>query len=138
LDWVALSSSASSRIIRSLFGAEIRKNFKTKDELQKQIKKHQLKKFLIVLFFLDRAKENRLINHNPFLFIRNALYRAYRETNEIFKRLASLFLANFGKSWSIWSNLVIFWLINKPTSMSSTMSSPTLLSTYGMVFDWID
>ncbi|KAK7871478.1 hypothetical protein R5R35_010855 [Gryllus longicercus] len=39
------------------------------------MKKHILEKFLLLVFFLDYAKENKLIFHNPGLFCKNAQYK---------------------------------------------------------------
>ena len=36
------------------------------------MKKFTLKKFLLLVYFLDTAKEKRLINHDPCLFCRDA------------------------------------------------------------------
>lgn len=33
---------------------------------------HTLKKFLMLVYFLDQAKQNRLIEHNPCLFCKDA------------------------------------------------------------------
>lgn len=64
-----------------------------KNELLLQMRRHTVKHFLFVLFFLDRAKENRLIKQNPCLFVRRA---PYKDSNDILKKLASLVLSNYG------------------------------------------
>jgi len=64
-----------------------------KQEYLDKLKKFTVKNFLFVLFFLDRAKNNRLIKQNPCLFVKKA---PYKESAEILKRFASLTLANYG------------------------------------------
>lgn len=67
--------------------------YNQQEELQDKLRKHTAKHFLFVLFFLDHAKENKLIKQNPCLFIKTA---PYKESNEILKKFASLVLANYG------------------------------------------
>lgn len=57
------------------------------------LRKHTAKNFLFILFFLDRAKNHRLIKQNPCLFVKQA---PYKESLEILKKFASLVLANYG------------------------------------------
>jgi hypothetical protein len=39
------------------------------------MKKFILRKILMLIYFLDRAKEQQLIRHNPCLFRTNSLYK---------------------------------------------------------------
>lgn len=64
-----------------------------KNELLLQLRRHTVKHLLFVVYFLDRAKENRLIKQNPCLFVRRA---PYKDSNDILKKLASLVLSNYG------------------------------------------
>ncbi|CAH2037736.1 unnamed protein product, partial [Iphiclides podalirius] len=43
------------------------------------IKKFTLKKFFMLVFFLDQAKQRKLISHDPCLFCRNAICKESRE-----------------------------------------------------------
>ncbi|XP_068632187.1 protein abnormal spindle [Battus philenor] len=43
------------------------------------IKKFTLKKFFLLVFFLDKAKQKKLISHDPCLFCRNAVCKESRE-----------------------------------------------------------
>lgn len=63
-----------------------------KDYLEK-LRRFTAKNFLFIIFFLDRAKENRLIKKNPCLFMKTA---PYKESAEILKKFASIILANYG------------------------------------------
>lgn len=67
--------------------------YNQQQELLDKLKKHTAKHFLFLIFFLDHAKEHRLIKQNPCLFIKSA---PYKETAEILKKFASLVLANYG------------------------------------------
>jgi abnormal spindle-like microcephaly-associated protein len=64
-----------------------------RNEMLLQLRRHTVKHLLFILYFLDRAKENRLIKQNPCLFVRRA---PYKESNDILKKLASLVLSNYG------------------------------------------
>lgn len=64
-----------------------------RNELLLQMRRHTVKHLLFVLYFLDRAKEHRLIKQNPCLFMRRA---PYKDSNDILKKLASLVLSNYG------------------------------------------
>nr|XP_045613042.1 abnormal spindle-like microcephaly-associated protein homolog isoform X2 [Procambarus clarkii] len=57
------------------------------------IKKFQLKKFLLLVFFLDRAKTLRLINHDPCLFNKNA---DHKTSKDILIAFAREFLSGIG------------------------------------------
>lgn len=58
-----------------------------------EIKKFFLKKFLILVYFLDRAKNNKLIAHDPCLFFKNA---RVKESKEILIQLAKETLSAIG------------------------------------------
>ncbi|XP_061713257.1 abnormal spindle-like microcephaly-associated protein homolog [Cydia pomonella] len=57
------------------------------------IKKFTLKKFLMLVYFLDQAKERKLIPHDPCLFRRNAIYK---ESREILLRFTRDMIAGIG------------------------------------------
>ncbi|XP_023943237.2 protein abnormal spindle [Bicyclus anynana] len=57
------------------------------------IKKFTLKKFFILVFFLDQAKQKKLIPHDPCLFRRNALYK---ESKEIIINFTKELIAGIG------------------------------------------
>ncbi|GFY64101.1 abnormal spindle-like microcephaly-associated protein homolog [Trichonephila inaurata madagascariensis] len=50
------------------------------------IKRHTLKKFLLLVFFLDVAKRSHLIKHNPCLFCKSAKYKNSRSLLLTFSR----------------------------------------------------
>lgn len=62
-------------------------------EMLLTLRRHTVKHLLFVVYFLDRAKEHRLIKQNPCLFMRRA---PYKDSNDILKKLASLVLSNYG------------------------------------------
>ncbi|XP_034231322.1 protein abnormal spindle [Thrips palmi] len=53
---------------------------------QEEMKKFTLKKFLFLVFFLDRAKTAKLIGHDPCLFARSSTYKESREIVSAFAR----------------------------------------------------
>jgi abnormal spindle-like microcephaly-associated protein len=53
---------------------------------QEALNKFILKKFLELVFFLDYAKEHRLIKHNPCLFCRDSQHKASRDIITAFSR----------------------------------------------------
>ncbi|XP_026725115.1 protein abnormal spindle [Trichoplusia ni] len=57
------------------------------------IKKFTLKKFFILVFFLDQAKQRKLISHDPCLFCRNAVCK---ESREIIIRFTRELIAGIG------------------------------------------
>lgn len=58
-----------------------------------QLKKFSLKKLFMLLIFLDNAKQNKIITHNPCLFVKTS---PYKETKEILCKFSSLILGNMG------------------------------------------
>lgn len=57
------------------------------------IKKFTLKKFFMLVFFLDQAKQRKLISHDPCLFCRNAVCK---ESREIIIRYTRELIAGIG------------------------------------------
>ncbi|XP_041977944.1 protein abnormal spindle [Aricia agestis] len=57
------------------------------------IKKFTLKKFFMLVFFLDQAKQKKLISHDPCLFCRNAICK---ESREIIIRFTRELIAGIG------------------------------------------
>ena len=82
-----------SNMFKSQYLAEKYSKFSQQKEYLEKLRKFTIKNFLFIFFFLDRAKECRLIKQNPCLFVRQA---PYKESNEILKKFASLVLANYG------------------------------------------
>lgn len=82
-----------SHLFKSPYLAEKYSKFSQKNEFLEKLRKHTVKNFLFIIFFLDRAKECRLIKQNPCLFVKKA---PFKESTEILKRFASLVLANYG------------------------------------------
>ncbi|CAG4980178.1 unnamed protein product [Colias eurytheme] len=57
------------------------------------IKKFSLKKFFMLVFFLDQAKQKKLISHDPCLFCRNAICK---ESRQIIIRFTRELIAGIG------------------------------------------
>ncbi|XP_077968525.1 uncharacterized protein LOC120344825 isoform X2 [Styela clava] len=53
---------------------------------KEKISKHTLKKFLILIYFLDQAKQKRLIDHDPCLFRKESKFRNCRDILHSFSR----------------------------------------------------
>lgn len=62
-------------------------------EYSEYIKKFTLQKFLFLLLFLNKAKEVKIIKHNPCLFIKSS---PYKELRDILLKFSSELLANVG------------------------------------------
>lgn len=62
-------------------------------EYAEHIKKYTLKKCLLLLLFLDTAKNRKIINHNPCLFVKSS---AHKETKSILLQFSSILLGNVG------------------------------------------
>lgn len=92
-DIIGMSRFILSNMFKSPYLQHKYSKYNQQQELLDKLKKHTAKHFLFLIFFLDRAKENRLIKQNPCLFIKAA---PYKETAEILKKFASLALANYG------------------------------------------
>lgn len=92
-DIFGLSRFIINNMFKSPYLQQKYSKYHQQDELQDKLKKHTAKHFLFILFFLDHAKESKLIKQNPCLFMKTA---PYKESNEILKKFASLVLANYG------------------------------------------
>lgn len=92
-DIFGMSRFIISSMFKSQYLAEKYSKFSQQKEYLEKLRKFTVKNFLFILFFLDRAKESRLIKQNPCLFVKRA---PYKESNEILKKFASLVLANYG------------------------------------------
>lgn len=82
-----------TNLFKSPYLAEKYSKLSQRNEYHDKLRKHTVKNFLFIIFFLDRAKENRLIKQNPCLFVKKA---PYKESAEILKKFASLVIANYG------------------------------------------
>lgn len=82
-----------NNLFKSQYLAEKYSKFSQQREYLDKLRKFTAKNFLFIVFFLDRAKEHRLIKQNPCLFVKKA---PYKESAEILKKFASLVLANYG------------------------------------------
>lgn len=60
---------------------------------KEQVKKHTLKKFFCLLYFLDNAKNKRIIKQNPCLFVKSS---PYKETREVLLKFSSMLLCSVG------------------------------------------
>ncbi|XP_059610908.1 protein abnormal spindle [Phlebotomus argentipes] len=58
-----------------------------------KIKKFALKQLYLLIFLLDRAKQERIIRHNPCLFVKGA---RWKESMEIMTQVSSLLVTNVG------------------------------------------
>jgi abnormal spindle-like microcephaly-associated protein len=82
-----------TNMFKSQYLAEKYSKFSQQKEYLDKLRKFTVKNFLFLIFFLDRAKEARLIKQNPCLFMKRA---PYKDSNDILKKFASLVLANYG------------------------------------------
>lgn len=93
-DMVALSSFILNRLFRDKYLEEKHPKVYAQGEVYAEhIKKHTLRKFLSLLYFLDVAKNKKIIKHNPCLFLKSS---EYKETKEILLRFSSSLLGNIG------------------------------------------
>lgn len=92
-DIFGMSRFIICHLFKSPYLAEKYSKFSQRNEYLDKLRKHTAKNFLFIIFFLDRAKELRLIKQNPCLFVKRA---PYKESAEILKKFASLVLANYG------------------------------------------
>lgn len=92
-DIYGMSRFIITNLFKSQYLAEKYSKYSQQKEYLEKLRKHTVKNFLFVIFFLDRSKENRLIKQNPCLFVKRA---PYKESAEILKKFASLVLANYG------------------------------------------
>ncbi|KAJ6637354.1 Protein abnormal spindle [Pseudolycoriella hygida] len=87
--------SLSSFIVNRLFKNKHleQKYCKVFAQRSDQLKKFSLKKLFMLLVFLDNAKQQKIIKHNPCLFVKTS---PYKETKEILCKFSSLILGNMG------------------------------------------
>lgn len=91
----------TSFIIQRMFKNPLLKNKNSKSSAPNMllpaymdaIKKFTLKKFFLLVFFLDQAKQRKLIAHDPCLFCRNAICK---ESREIIIRFTRELIAGIG------------------------------------------
>lgn len=92
-DIFGMSRFIVTHMFKSQYLAEKYSKFSQQKEYLEKLRKFTVKNFLFIIFFLDRAKESRLIKQNPCLFAKKA---PYKDSKEILKTFASLVLANYG------------------------------------------
>ncbi|XP_013115134.2 protein abnormal spindle [Stomoxys calcitrans] len=93
-DIVGLSTFILNRFFRDKFlEQKYSKAYTLSEEYADHIKKFTLQKFFFLMLFLDKAKEKRIITHNPCLFIKKS---PHKETREILLRFSCELLANVG------------------------------------------
>lgn len=86
--------SLSRFIVNRLFkNKHLQKNSKALPQKEEQLKKFSLKKLFMLLIFLDNAKQNKIVKHNPCLFLKTS---PFKETKEILCKFSSLILGNMG------------------------------------------
>lgn len=94
LDIVSLSSFVLNRLFRDKYKeSKHNKYYAQSEEYAEYIKKFTLKKFLCLIYFLDVAKNKKIIKHNPCLFCKTS---EYKETKDILLRFSSHLLGNVG------------------------------------------
>ncbi|XP_065076983.1 protein abnormal spindle [Ochlerotatus camptorhynchus] len=93
-DVIGLSTFIINRLFRDRY-MEMKnsKAYSLSPTYADHMKKFTFRMFLFLLFFLDTAKNQRLIKHNPCLFVKNA---PYKETREILIRFSSHLIAGIG------------------------------------------
>uniref|UniRef100_A0A1A9V0G2 Calponin-homology (CH) domain-containing protein n=1 Tax=Glossina austeni TaxID=7395 RepID=A0A1A9V0G2_GLOAU len=93
-DIIGLSTFILNRLFRDKFlEQKYSKAYTLCEEYAEHIKKFTLQKFFLLLLFLDKAKEKRIIAHNPCLFVKKS---PYKETRDILLKFSSELLANVG------------------------------------------
>ncbi|XP_073828241.1 microtubule assembly factor abnormal spindle [Musca autumnalis] len=93
-DIIGLSTFILNRFFRDKFlEQKYSKAYTLSEEYAEHIKKFTLQKFFFLMLFLDKAKEKRIITHNPCLFIKKS---PHKETREILLRFSCELLANVG------------------------------------------
>ncbi|XP_053698807.1 protein abnormal spindle [Sabethes cyaneus] len=93
-DVLGLSTFIINRLFRDRY-LEIKHSraYSLSPAYAEHMKKFTLRMVLFLIFFLDTAKNQRLIKHNPCLFIKTA---PYKETREILIRFSSYLIAGIG------------------------------------------
>ncbi|XP_055381188.1 protein abnormal spindle [Condylostylus longicornis] len=93
-DIVGLSTFILNRLFRDKFiERKYSKAYTLSEEYRAHMKSFTLQKILFLLLFLDKAKNYRIIKHNPCLFMKKS---QYKETKEILLRISSELLASVG------------------------------------------
>ncbi|XP_055616188.1 protein abnormal spindle [Toxorhynchites rutilus septentrionalis] len=93
-DVIGLSTFIVNRLFRDRYlESKNSRAYSLSPAYGEHMKKYTFRMFLFLLFFLDTAKNRRLIKHNPCLFVRNA---PYKETREILVRFSSHLIAGIG------------------------------------------
>lgn len=93
-DMYSLSTFIVNRLFRDvLIEANHPRIYTRSVEYTDYIKKHSLKKLIMLLYFLDMAKEKKIMKHNPCLFLKSS---EYKETKALLLRFSSILFANVG------------------------------------------
>lgn len=93
-DMISLSAFILNRLFRDRYlEAKHPKVYAHGDSYAEHIKKHTLKKLLCLLYFVDVAKNKKIIKHNPCLFLKKS---EYKETKDILLKFSSSLLGNIG------------------------------------------
>lgn len=82
-----------TNLFKSPYLAKKYSKYHQQEEYLTKLRLHTAKNFLFIIFFLDKAKESRLIKRNPCLFLREA---PHKESAEILKKFTTLVLSNYG------------------------------------------
>lgn len=93
-DVVSLSAFIMNRLFRDKYlEAKYPRFYAQSEQYAEHIKKFSLKKFLCLLCFLDVAKNQKIIKHNPCLFLKNS---TQKKTKDILLKFSSSLLGNIG------------------------------------------
>lgn len=93
-DVMSLSYFIVNRLFRDMdHEAKNTKAYVRSDEYDEYVKKFTLKKMLILLVFLDKAKHHQIITYNPCLFMKTS---PYKEIKDVLLKFASMMIANIG------------------------------------------
>lgn len=93
-DIVSLSSFILNRLFRDKYmESKHSKVYAQSEAYAEYIKKFTLKKFLCLLCFLDAAKNQKIIKHNPCLFLKSSTAKM---TKDILLKFSSSLLGNIG------------------------------------------
>lgn len=93
-DVISLSSFILNRLFRDRYlEAKHPKVYSHGEAYAEHIKKFTLKKVLCLFYFLDVAKNKKIIKHNPCLFLKTS---EFKETKDILLRFSSSLLGNVG------------------------------------------
>lgn len=93
-DVISLSTFIMNRLFRDKYlEAKHQRVFAQSEQYAEHIKKFTLKKFLCLLLFLDEAKNQKIIKHNPCLFTKNS---EQKKTKDILLKFSSSLLGNIG------------------------------------------